>query len=119
MIRTVFKNFVSPRATRPYPIEVRPAFEHTRGELENDVSGCTFCGVCAKKCPSACITVNRKEKTWRLDPFSCVYCGICVDACPGECLFHTTDHKKVVLHKIPVVLTKEDPGLEKPEPGPA
>lgn len=118
MIRTVFKNFVSPGATRHYPVETRPAFENTRGELENNVSGCTLCGVCAKKCPSACITVNRKEKTWQLDPFSCVYCGICVDACPRQCLSHTTDHKKPVLHKSPLVLTKEEPPLQKKQTDP-
>ena len=40
-----------------------------------------FCGICAAKCPSHCISVDKKNAIWQCDPFACVFCGICVDAC--------------------------------------
>ena len=81
MTPTILRNFVSRRATRLYPLEVRPPFDGVRGALCNDVTLCNFCGICAAKCPSRCIGVDKKSATWQCDPFACVYCGVCVDAC--------------------------------------
>ncbi|MCG8686311.1 MAG: 4Fe-4S binding protein [Desulfobacterales bacterium] len=108
MIKNIFKNFVSGSATRPYPIEIRPGFKDARGELGNKVSACNLCGICAKKCPSQCITVSRKTGVWEVDPYSCVYCGICVEACPKNCLFHYTEHRKPARKKEALTLTKND-----------
>ncbi|WDP92091.1 MAG: 4Fe-4S binding protein [Desulfobacter sp.] len=108
MIKNIFKNFVSKSATRAYPIEVRPGFKNARGELDNKVRECTLCGLCARKCPSQCITVSRKEKIWEFNPFACVYCGICVEACPQGCLIHYNVHKKPVREKAATVLAKDE-----------
>jgi ech hydrogenase subunit F len=86
MTRNIVRNFVTRRATRPYPCEVRTPFERTRGAIHNDIEQCTFCSVCAVKCPSQCITVDRERLTWTCDPFACVYCGICEGVCPEKCL---------------------------------
>ncbi len=59
----------------------REPFAEVRGELKNEGSVCTLCGVCAVKCPSQCIVVDKKNATWQWDPFACVYCGVCVDSC--------------------------------------
>jgi ech hydrogenase subunit F len=107
MIKNIFKNLVTGSATRAYPIEVRPGFDNARGELSNDIDGCTLCGICAKKCPSQCILVDRKSGIWEMNPYSCVFCGICVDACPKSCLVHSSGHKKPVRAKASVVLNKE------------
>ncbi|MCP3943881.1 MAG: 4Fe-4S ferredoxin [Desulfobacteraceae bacterium] len=109
MIKNVLKNFISKSATRPYPIEVRPGFKDARGELTNQMSKCTLCTLCAKKCPTQCITVLRKELTWEVDPFTCVYCGICVDVCPQNCLSHSTEHKKPARTKTKLILKQEKP----------
>ena len=77
MTPTILRNFVSRRATRLYPLEVRPPFDGVRGALCNDVTLCNFCGICAAKCPSRCIGVDKKSATWQCDPFACVFCGIC------------------------------------------
>ena len=60
MTPNVLKNLFAPKATRRYPREVRAPFESVRGALFNDIENCSFCGVCALKCPSQCITVDKK-----------------------------------------------------------
>ncbi|KAB1442942.1 4Fe-4S binding protein [Pseudodesulfovibrio senegalensis] len=86
---TILKNLVNKPATRKYPFVKRAPFENYRGELYNNIDDCIFCGTCARKCPSVCITVDKKTGLWECDPFACVYCGICVDTCPTKCLhFH-------------------------------
>lgn len=86
MTANILRNFFGKRATRMYPIEVREPFENSRGELYNDIDQCIFCGTCALKCPSQCITVDKDQAIWTCDPLACVYCGVCVDACPTHCL---------------------------------
>lgn len=88
MLPNILRNITKKSATRMYPVEVRAPFEDVRGELLNAVENCTFCGLCAKKCPSQCITVDRKAATWKCDPFVCVYCGVCAETCPTKCLSH-------------------------------
>ena len=87
MTPLLLRNLLSPRATRPYPREVKPALEGTRGRLFNRIEECIFCTLCALKCPSQCLTVDKQQATWRYDPFVCVYCGLCVEACPVHCLY--------------------------------
>ena len=107
MIKNIFRNLVAGSATRAYPIEIRPGFDNARGELENDIDGCTLCGICAKKCPSQCIRVARKQNLWEFDPYACVYCGICVESCPKSCLVQDKTHKKPTRMKETLILKKE------------
>ena len=58
MTPNILRNFFTKRATRRYPYVERSPFEGTRGELCIEIEKCTFCGVCAVKCPSQCIRVN-------------------------------------------------------------
>lgn len=52
------------------------------GKIVNDMSKCILCGLCARKCPQTCITVDRKDtKTWTINRDECVQCGACIDAC--------------------------------------
>ncbi len=60
MTPNVLKNLLSHKATRRYPHEVRTPFENVRGRLHNDINNCTFCGLCAVKGPSRCITADKK-----------------------------------------------------------
>lgn len=41
---------------------------------------CTGCTVCAKKCPSACIT-GEKKKAHKINQKNCIKCGICMESC--------------------------------------
>jgi formate hydrogenlyase subunit 6/NADH:ubiquinone oxidoreductase subunit I len=69
------------------PEEETPAGTPAAGEgsLKCDDT-CVFCGICAKKCPSEAITVDRTEKKWEVDDEKCTRCGLCVDGCPKKSL---------------------------------
>ncbi|MBQ6359835.1 MAG: 4Fe-4S binding protein [Lachnospiraceae bacterium] len=56
------------------------------GHIFCDLSGCIFCGLCAKNCPEKTITVDRKTKTWRINYEHCIKCGKCIDKCPKKIL---------------------------------
>jgi ech hydrogenase subunit F len=86
MTPTIMRNFFSKRATRRYPQVVRPPFANSRGAIQNDIATCTFCGICSVKCPSQCLSVDKKSATWQWDFFGCIYCGICVDSCKSGSL---------------------------------
>ena len=108
MTPNVLKNLLSPKATRRYPHEVRTPFENVRGELYNDIENCTFCGVCAVKCPSQCITVDKKAATWTCDAFACVFCGMCVDVCQGKCLHQKHIYRMPALAREVIFMQDKD-----------
>ncbi len=78
MTRNILLNLVGPRATRRYPVVVRPAFDNCRGEPVNDMEKCTLCGTCAVKCPSGCILVDKRDRrAERLARFGNGFAGPC------------------------------------------
>lgn len=99
MLRVILGNLFKKPATRLYPFEKREPFNHARGHLVFDPTNCIYCGICQKKCPAACITVIRQEKTWQVNPYSCVICGICVEACPKKSLSLNAVHRTPVYKK--------------------
>ncbi len=50
-----------------------------------DYAKCTYCGRCAKQCPTAAIVVDRQAKTHELIAERCIGCGLCAATCgvPG------------------------------------
>lgn len=56
------------------------------GGLTCNLEECVYCGLCAKNCPCDALTVDRKEKVWKVDEGACVSCGACVEKCPKKCL---------------------------------
>jgi Pyruvate/2-oxoacid:ferredoxin oxidoreductase delta subunit len=42
---------------------------------------CSFCGICEQRCIFNAVTVNKKDKTWRLNPKLCIGCGVCAVGC--------------------------------------
>lgn len=107
MTPNVLRNLFSRKATRRYPHEVRTPFENVRGELYIDIEKCTFCRICAVKCPSQCITVDKKAATWTCDPFACIYCGICVDNCKEKCLHQRQEYRIPVLEREVIFMEGE------------
>ncbi len=72
--------------TNNYP-EVKNEFtERTRGNIQINIEDCIFCGMCAKKCPSDAITVDKATKTWSIERMGCVQCSYCAITCPKKCL---------------------------------
>ncbi|MCO7122505.1 4Fe-4S binding protein [Ihubacter massiliensis] len=60
--------------------------EADSGELTCNLDDCIYCGLCSKNCPCEALTVDRKEKVWKVDTDACVSCGVCVEKCPKKCL---------------------------------
>lgn len=85
-ISVAFANLFRKPATRNYPKIVREPFAGCRGHVENNISGCIFCGICSRKCPVTAISVARDKHTWSIDRFKCITCGECASSCPKKCL---------------------------------
>ena len=77
--------FKRPETLR-YPFEVKEPPQGLKGHIVNDVSRCIVCGICARVCPAGALAVDKKARTWAIDPFRCVQCGSCARACPKACL---------------------------------
>ena len=56
------------------------------GKPVQDPAKCVYCTICARKCPGEALTVDRKEKTWKLEEDKCVACGTCADVCPKNAI---------------------------------
>ena len=56
------------------------------GKPTQDPSKCIYCTICARKCPGEALTVDRKEKIWKLDEDKCVACGTCADVRPKNAI---------------------------------
>ena len=72
--------------TIQYPAQTKPMPAGLKGHVVNDVETCILCSICAKRCPTSAITVDKKARTWAINPFRCVQCGSCVRECPKQCL---------------------------------
>ncbi len=77
--------FKKPETVR-YPFEKKPAPEGLKGHVVNDVETCILCSICARRCPTHAIEVDKKSRTWSINRFQCVQCGSCVRECPKHCL---------------------------------
>ena len=60
--------------------------ELKKAPVINDVSECVLCGMCLRGCVGGALEIDRKNRTWTIDPASCVQCGVCVEHCPKQCL---------------------------------
>lgn len=92
MTRMALKWAFRKPATTRYPFEPREPIAGSRGRLKFTRETCVFCTVCAKKCPTGALLVNRATKKWGIDRLLCISCGYCVEICPKDCLELTTDH---------------------------
>jgi Na+-translocating ferredoxin:NAD+ oxidoreductase subunit B len=50
-----------------------------------DVTKCTGCGICTKRCPMEAIQLVEKKAV--LDVERCIGCGLCASKCPTHCMF--------------------------------
>lgn len=51
-----------------------------------DMSSCVLCGLCARRCPTGALKVDRASGTWTVDRSACLQCGNCVNGCPKKSL---------------------------------
>ncbi|MCC7202661.1 MAG: NADH-quinone oxidoreductase subunit I [Nitrospirae bacterium] len=71
---------------------------HTLNRNKEGRELCVGCELCAKSCPTQCITVvpmedktgkgiaDRVAARWEINLLRCMFCGLCEDACPTEAL---------------------------------
>ncbi len=88
----VMKWLFSKPYTSRYPFEPRQPIPGSRGTLDIALSDCTYCTLCAKRCPTAAIEVDRAAKRWTIDRLRCISCNCCVEVCPKKCLAMNTAH---------------------------
>ena len=93
MTKLALKWSLSKPATSQYPFTPRTALANSRGRLVFTKDNCIYCNICAKKCPTDALVVNRKEKQWIIDRLRCITCGCCVEACPKKSLALATAHQ--------------------------
>jgi ech hydrogenase subunit F len=86
MTKTVTKNLLRGPATLMYPQKSRIFPAITRGQVENNIDKCIFCGMCSRRCPTYAITVTKNDKEWEIDRLKCCTCNLCVEICPVKCL---------------------------------
>jgi ech hydrogenase subunit F len=97
MTKLALKWAVSKPATSQYPFTPRAVVAGSRGRLVFTKDNCIYCNVCAKKCPTDALVVNRKEKKWIIDQLRCITCGYCVEVCPKKSLAMDTGHDRVAV----------------------
>lgn len=107
------KNLFRKPVTKNYPAEPNIFAERTRGSVAIDIDSCLFCGMCARKCPSGAITVDKTARTWSIDRMGCVQCENCVNTCPKKCL-HTEGQYTVPADKKVVDTFQGPPPAPKP-----
>ena len=78
--------------TRCYPFTPRQPIPGSRGTLAIHLPTCSYCGICAKRCPTQALEVDRAAKRWSIDRLRCITCNYCVEHCPKKCLALTTAH---------------------------
>jgi formate hydrogenlyase subunit 6/NADH:ubiquinone oxidoreductase subunit I len=106
MTKTVTKNLVKGPATLMYPQRERIFPPKTRGQIDNKIEVCIFCGLCARRCPTYALAVTKASKEWEIDRLKCCMCHLCVEICPVDSLFMTNHYPPPVtdrgsaLHKV-------------------
>jgi formate hydrogenlyase subunit 6/NADH:ubiquinone oxidoreductase subunit I len=93
---TVMQNLFSSPATRLSPRKVAGG---VRGKVRLALDNCLYCGLCQRRCPAACLTVNRQARTFVLDASRCILCGACTEACPKHCLAMEEEGRSPVTDK--------------------
>ena len=92
MTQMALKWVFSKPATSSYPFTPREEIKGSRGWLLFTDEACVYCNVCAKKCPTGALVVNRAEKSLAIDRLSCITCGCCVEVCPKDSLVLDSGH---------------------------
>ncbi|MDR1185428.1 MAG: 4Fe-4S binding protein [Coriobacteriales bacterium] len=108
LARMSFRNLFKKPATRLYPVVASVVTPMTKGHIVNDIEACILCGICAKKCPSLALAVDRAAGTWIIDPYACIQCYTCVRTCPKDSL-------TMLAQYTPASVTMASQTLVKPE----
>lgn len=97
-------------STLRYPFETKEPPAGLKGRIVNDKERCILCGSCMRACTTGAIEVDRKGRTWSINPYRCVQCGYCITVCPTKCLSMDPHYSEAAREKkIRVVNVPEHP----------
>ena len=91
--------------------------ELKKAPVINDVSECVLCGMCLRGCVGGALEIDRKNRTWTIDPAACVQCGICVENCPKQCLSMNKEYVLGADDDIPEPISFALPERKRSSPG--
>ncbi len=80
LLDDTLKTFCKKAFTEKYPKEKIKLPKGFRGSIKHDARKCSYCGLCARFCPTGAIRVIP-GKCWEYDASKCIFCGQCVDIC--------------------------------------
>ena len=106
--KMILRSLVKKPATLMYPVVPREWKERTRGRIEIEIDKCIFCGICARKCPTDALKVDKNEKSWTIERMGCIQCGCCIEACPKDCLANMAEYTTPALEKVADVFVKPE-----------
>jgi len=95
MLRILKKTIKSGIVTIKYPYRQDIAPVGFRGKPGVDSNRCTFCGDCAKACPTdiICLNKDRNEMSLTLDYGGCIFCGLCEEVCQSGAIRLTQEYE--------------------------
>ncbi len=115
MTKTVLKSFFRPSYTVKYPKVKKPFSDIYRGKIINNIEKCTLCRLCAIKCPTQALRVDKPALEWELNTLSCITCNYCVEVCPRKCLSMINTYSVSVTSRADsIFLMVQQPSAEVP-----
>lgn len=103
-LAVTWRNLTRRSVTAHYP-DVEPVLPpRSRGVIALQEENCTSCMLCARECPSWCITIDSHKEVipatteggrdrsqnvldrFDIDYSICMYCSICIEVCPFDAL---------------------------------
>ncbi|MDR0854190.1 MAG: 4Fe-4S dicluster domain-containing protein [Clostridiales Family XIII bacterium] len=106
--RLIMRSLFKKPTTKMYPVVAPVWKENTRGHIVVDMDACIFCGICARKCPTDAISVDRETKSWAIQRMLCLQCGCCYEVCPAKCLANAHDYTQPNAEKVTDEYTQSD-----------
>ena len=109
MTGIVVKSLFGSSACKMYPFQKPTFYKNTRGHISIDPEKCILCTLCAKKCPTYALKVDKPGKTWTIERTKCIMCLACVTACPKKCLHCENQYSAPVTSKTEEVFNITPP----------
>ncbi|HBM17189.1 MAG TPA: hypothetical protein DD381_12730 [Lentisphaeria bacterium] len=119
MCKTVVSSLRKKPFCQMYPFKPAKFYDHTRGHIKLDASKCILCSLCAKRCPTGAIEVDRVKGSWQINRYKCIMCIECVVACPVKPVKALAVENQYAPPMAKMEMEMFDVEVKKPAPKPA